>query len=205
MLDYVCVSVCGPAPLLDCRPIRVRVSNLTAAGLLGLGFPISQASVSSTHPTAARQLPRSSRRPPAAQVQPPPREAHASLPGRLPRRALDSLEARFPSLRRRPAAGALLPSLRHRRSPSPPCDGRRRSAALPRASSSGRPLIRLHRATGCLPRAAGSLFTQPPRAAWAAPLRRRPPPSRPRSLARPGVRETRSAPDRRQEGSPEAG
>jgi hypothetical protein len=26
MLDYVCVSVCGPAPLLGCRPIRVRVS-----------------------------------------------------------------------------------------------------------------------------------------------------------------------------------
>ena len=26
VLDYVCVSVCGPAPLLGCRPIRVRVS-----------------------------------------------------------------------------------------------------------------------------------------------------------------------------------
>jgi hypothetical protein len=26
MLDYVCVSVCGPAPLLGCRPIKVRVS-----------------------------------------------------------------------------------------------------------------------------------------------------------------------------------
>jgi hypothetical protein len=26
VLDYVCVSVCGLAPLLGCRPIRVRVS-----------------------------------------------------------------------------------------------------------------------------------------------------------------------------------
>jgi hypothetical protein len=28
MLDYVCVSVCGPAPLLGCRPIRIRVESI---------------------------------------------------------------------------------------------------------------------------------------------------------------------------------
>jgi hypothetical protein len=28
MLDYVCVSVCGPTPLLGCRPIRVRVESI---------------------------------------------------------------------------------------------------------------------------------------------------------------------------------
>jgi hypothetical protein len=70
-------------------------------------------------------------RPPATQVQPPPREAHPSLPGRLPRRAPDNLEACFPSLRRRPAAGALLPSLRRRRSPSPPKNSRQGAGCQP--------------------------------------------------------------------------
>jgi hypothetical protein len=28
VLDCVCVRVCGPAPLLGCRPIRVRVESL---------------------------------------------------------------------------------------------------------------------------------------------------------------------------------
>jgi hypothetical protein len=80
--------VCGPALLLGCRPIRVRVVSLYIIPhllsihqavhnstwyqrtRLGLGFhPIT------THPYS---------RQPAAQVQPPPREAHPSLPGRLP-------------------------------------------------------------------------------------------------------------------------
>ena len=118
-------------------------------------------------------------RPPAAQVQPPPREAHASLPGRLPRRAPDSLEARFPSLRRRsppplPAPPAL-PITSLRRPPSVRCPSPRLQLRPPTQPSpprhrlpSPRRRLPLHSAVaGRLGRAPA-----PPAASIAAPLAR---------------------------------
>jgi hypothetical protein len=116
LLDYVCVSVCGPAPLLGCRPIRVRVSCVSIycnpiyyqynnshfqLGIRGLGFsshsrrrlpPTPQSHVSCLGPAAA----------PGGSSLPP---------GAAPRRAPDSLEVRIP-----PCAAAQPPE-----PSSPPC------------------------------------------------------------------------------------
>jgi hypothetical protein len=86
----VCVSVCGSAPMLAYRPIRVRVKSLYILYLIyyqyihfiilygigaRLGFPPTHNSRQPTHqPPTATHTSRRRRRP-------RPREAHPSLPG----------------------------------------------------------------------------------------------------------------------------
>jgi hypothetical protein len=88
LLDYVCVSVCGSAPLLGCRPIRVRVScvsiycnpiyhqyDFTISHGIRLGF------LSSLPPSSRRRLSSHAQPPPSPGPAAAPREAHPSLPG----------------------------------------------------------------------------------------------------------------------------
>jgi hypothetical protein len=86
LLDSVCVSVCGPAPLLGCRPIRVRVSCVSiycspplcntsivhhSTWYQRIRFRVSPSPPTAvTHPIAAAS-PRTSRRPPGGSSVPP--------------------------------------------------------------------------------------------------------------------------------------
>jgi hypothetical protein len=126
----VCVSVCGPAPLLGCRPIRVRVESIYCTHLLSIHQAIVHYSTwyqrirfrVSSHPHS-RLLPAQVQPPPA--FAPPPQEAHPSLPGRpfsQPATATPSRRSRAPSGRLHPllrSASSSSPSRRDRAQPRP--------------------------------------------------------------------------------------
>jgi hypothetical protein len=117
LLDSVCVRVCGPAPLLGCRPIRVRVESIYIVShllsiqqftflhgiRLGLGFfphlPLQQPAAPSS---------RNSRRPP------PTSTAVAPGGSSLPPGAAPFPAAGHPSSRSSPSLGG------GRRSDPPP-------------------------------------------------------------------------------------
>jgi hypothetical protein len=105
----LCVSVCGPAPLLGCRPIRVRVESIYCTrslcntinpftllhGITGLGFPPNTHSQPPASSTSGRRLPTSVPLPPGGSTFPPgggtPSHLLVPLLGRQPPPLLCSL------------------------------------------------------------------------------------------------------------------
>jgi hypothetical protein len=101
LLDCVCVSVCGLAPLLGCRPIKVRVESIyIVSHLLSIHFHITTwyqriRVRASSHPTAATSsLPRSSRH--WLQRRRPGRLIHPSRGGPSPQLAAATPSRRLP-------------------------------------------------------------------------------------------------------------